>query len=230
MVIDSGMTKTIGLAILTAVLATVVAMADSGAAPTEAAGTVALSDSAHRDSAVTVEWLSDANIVSLLGVIDARQTALANAELQAWHSDTVRAFATGIAHTHAELQHTVDSVAAKLHLTAVAPAIQDSLIAVLQPPIDTVNGSHGPQMDRVFLRQATGANQYLANYLSQLATLTDTPELQALVQNAGTRVASNLARAKQISAMFVVADSIVADSLAQRAAARSARNRAGTGR
>ncbi|HEX4682978.1 MAG TPA: DUF4142 domain-containing protein [Gemmatimonadaceae bacterium] len=227
---DSGFTKTIGLAILTAVLATFVAMADTGAAPAEAAGSVALSDSAQRDSTATVRWLSDANIISLLGDVDARQVALANAELQAWHSDTVRAYATGVARIHTDLQHSVDSVAAKLRLAAVVPAVQDSLTAALQPAIDTVNGSHGPQMDRVFVRQAIGADQYLADYLSQLGTMTPTPEVQALVDNAQARVASELTRAKQLSAMFVVGDSIAADSLARRAAARRGRNRPGTDR
>jgi predicted outer membrane protein len=227
---DSGFTKTIGLAILTAVLATFAALADNGAAANEAAGTVALADTAHHDSIATPRWLSDGSILSLLGVIDARQVALADAELQAWHSDTVRAFAADLARGHAELQHTVDSLAAAARLTPVVPALQDSLIAALQPHLDTVNASHGPQMDRVFVQQAINTGQFLSDYLAQLTAVAATPEVQALVDDAGQRVASELARGKQIQAMFVVADSIVADSLAKRAAARHSRNGPGTNR
>ena len=218
---DSAFTKTIGLAIVTAVLATFVALADVGA--NEAAGTVAAADTTHRDSTVTVRWLSDANVFSLLGVINGRQAALANAELQAWHSDTVRAFATGIAQSFAALQHSTDSLGTQLKIGPVVPAVQDSLVLALQPHIDTVNGSHGPQMDRMFVQQTIEMQQYLTDYVSQLSSVAQDPGLQALVDNAQERVASQLARAKQVQAMFAVADSIKADSLAQKAAARHGR-------
>lgn len=227
-VIDSALTKTIGLAVLTAVLATFVALANGGAAPSEAAGVVAMGDSAHvdstqRDSSVTVHWLSDANILSLLGAIDARQTALADAELQAWHSDTVRAFATAVAHNAADMQHTADSLATQVRLAPVAPAIQDPIVAQIQPHIDTVTMNHGPQMDRVFLQQTVAVQQLVNDDLTQMSGVATRPEIQALLASAQDRAASQLARAKQIQGMFVVADSITADSLARRAAARNKR-------
>lgn len=226
MAMDSGLAKTIGLAIVTAVLATFVALADIGA--NEAGGTVAPADSTHRDSTVTVRWLSDANVLSLLGVMNKSEVALANAELQAWHSDTVRAYATGIARSFADLQHSVDSVGGRLKLAPVVPAVQDSLVAALQPHVDTVNASHGPQMDRVFIQQSVAMQQYVANYVSQLSSVAQDPEMQALVDDAQERVASQLASAKQVQAMFAVADSIRADSIAQKTAARQGHKAKGT--
>lgn len=220
---DSGLTKTIGLAILTAVLATFVTLADGGAAQNEAAGTLAPTDSAHRDSAVTVHWLTDGNILSLVGVIDARQTALADAELQAWRSDTVRAFAASVARSHAELQHSVDSLAARMHLVTAAPAIQDDLVASLQAHVDTVAMNRGPQLDRVFVQQSVATHQLLTDYLSQMTAVAEAPEVQAILGSAQERVATQLTRAKQIQAMFAAADSIAADSVARRAAARRSR-------
>lgn len=225
---DSGLTKTIGLAVLTAVLATFVALANGGAPPTEAAGVIAMGDSAHadsmqHDSTVTVHWLSDANILSLLGAIEARQTALADAELQAWHSDTVRAFATMVAHNAADVQHTADSLATKVRLVAIAPALQDTMLAQLQPHIDTVAMNRGPQMDRVFLQQTVAMQQLLSDDLAQMSGVASLPEVQAVLGSAQDRAASEIARVKQIQGMFVVADSITADSLARRAAVRHTR-------
>src|SRR5579884_263277 len=194
---DSGLTKTIGLAVLTAVLATFVALANGGAAPAEAAGVVA-TDPAHRDSTrdstAQVHWLTDANILALLGAIDARETALANAELQAWHSDTARAFATDVARGAAETQHTADSLAATIHLAPVVSALQDTMLAALQPHIDTVAMSHGPQMDRVFVQHAIAMHQLIADDLSQMAGTADSPEMQAVTSSAEGRVAAQIAR------------------------------------
>ncbi|HXT16823.1 MAG TPA: DUF4142 domain-containing protein [Gemmatimonadaceae bacterium] len=220
---DSGLTKTIGLGIVTAVLATFVALADSGA--NEAAGTVAVADTTHHDSAVTVHWMTDGNVTSLLTAIDSRQSALANAELQAWHSDTVRAFAADMVRGTAELQHTTDSLAAKLRLSPAAPAMQDSLVAALQARIDTVSMNHGPQMDRVFVKQSIAANQLAADYMSQLSAVAQAPELQAVLETAQGRASAQVARAQQLQSMFAVADSVVADSLARRAAAHRNRQR-----
>lgn len=227
---DSGLTKTIGLAVLTAVLAAFVALANGGAAPAEAAGIVAPMadrDTVRRDSA-SVRWLTDANILSLIGTIDARQTALADAELQAWHSDTVRAFATAIVRSAADLQHSADSIAGKIHLAPIAPAVLDTITAQIQPHIDTVAMSRGPQMDRVFVQQAIAVQQLATDDLGQMAAVAGVPEIQSLLSGAQSRVAAQLARAKEIQTLFAAADSVAADSLARHAAAR--RNRQGVKR
>jgi hypothetical protein len=223
---DSGLTKTIGLAIVTAVLATFVTLANGGAAENTAAGTVATgADTVHRDSTVTIRWLTDANVMSLVAAMNAKQVALADAELQAWHSDTVRAYAAEIARNHAALQHSADSVAAQLHLAPLAPAVQDEIVAALQAHVDTVAMSRGPQMDRVFVQQSAAAHALVADYLAQMSAAAQAPEMQAFLENAQGRVSAEVTRAKQVQTMFAVADSVAADSVAKRAAAR--RNRQG---
>ena len=115
--------------------------------PAATAAAVAVKDTSHthvdsaagdvaRDStvaAVTGKWITDANILSLLSTMTSRQIAAADAELQAWHSDTVRAFAASVARESAEIQHSVDSVSGRIHLAPIAPAlaaqIADTMLA-----------------------------------------------------------------------------------------------------
>src|SRR5437016_1180595 len=56
----------------------------------ESAGEV-VSDSISKP--IKERWITDANILSLLSAMNARQIAAADVELETWHSDTVRAFA-----------------------------------------------------------------------------------------------------------------------------------------
>jgi predicted outer membrane protein len=224
---DSGLTKTIGLAAVTALLAVFVARAD-GAPAREEAGSVAGDTSAHVDSSALPRWLTDANILALIGAMNARQIAAADAELQAWHSDTVRAFAASLAHDHAQLQQSTDSLAAAVHLAPVPAAINDSVNAALQAFVDSVTANRGPMMDRVYVRQQIASHQLMSRYLDALSTLAEEPELQALLGAAAERSDGEAAHAQTLQTSFVAADSIAADSLARRAAAR--RTRSGTNR
>src|SRR4051812_27084250 len=126
---DNSVTKIVGLAAVTALIAAFVIRAAGAAEPErEAAGVLSIRDSASRakDSA-QVRWLDDGNVMSILALVNAKEIAVADAELQSWRSDTVRALAAGVAREHAELQHSVDSVAQAARIAPIAPAIQQSI-------------------------------------------------------------------------------------------------------
>jgi len=191
----------------------------ANAASTTSAGATLESGSGGAASAnattVTPKWITDANILSLLGQMSAKQVAAASTELQAWSSDTVRAFAAAVAREHADLQHSIDSLAGHLRMTPVAPALAPSIDSSLQAPMDSVAGLRGKALDRAFVRAQIARTQMMANYIDQFSAVAERPELQDLLTVAGTRVGTELGRARTIQAMFTVADSVAADSAAK---------------
>src|ERR1041384_6576264 len=153
---DSSLTKTFGLAAITAVIATFAARADgpmSGEAG-EAAGTIAADSAdktggaavAPRDSSVTPKWLNDANVLALIGTMNARQIAAADIELSSWHSDTVRALWASMARERAEMQHSVDSAAAALRVVPVPPAMAAQVTSAFQAQMDSTLGHRGASL------------------------------------------------------------------------------------
>lgn len=225
---DIGLTRTLGLAAITAVLAVFVAQADPGPAR-EAAGTVAPAASATSKPAIEPRWIADANALALLSMMNARQLAAAQAELQAWRSDTVRALAVSIAQLHAGLQHDVDSVAQQLQLAPATPAMASDIVMAMQAQIDSMTMLRGDALDRAYVAQQIASHERMTDYLDQLSTIAERPEVQALMSAAAGRSAAALARAKAVQAMFVVSDSVAADSVAADSAAarreRSAKKR-----
>ncbi len=214
---DSSLAKTFGLAALTAVMTVFVARVDGGAT-TEAGGTLASDSSAlRRDSVVTPKWISDGNVVAIASVINGRQIAAANLELSSWHSDTVRALAASLAHDHSELQHSLDSVATSLKLAPVPSALSAEVLATFQAQLDTLAEYRGGALDRAFVAQQARSHQLMAQYFTELGAVTTSPELQAWLESASARVASQVSSLTGQQRAFVVADSVKADSLARRA-------------
>src|SRR3954468_15340606 len=146
---DSGLQKTIGLAAITALITVFVARADAGGS-NSAGGTLAADSMAlNRDSAVTPHWLSDANLLSLVAVMNQKQVAAADLELSGWRSDTVRALASQLVQEHAALQRSADSLAASLKLAPVPGALTGDVAAIFQKQIDSLMaGRGGGALDR----------------------------------------------------------------------------------
>ena len=186
----------------------------------EAAGEVVDSSAAL----ATVKWLTDANVLSLLAVMNSAAIKAADAELQAWHSDTVRAFASSIARDHAELQHSVDSLAQRIRLAPVAPALAEPIAATLQAQVDSVTANRGPALDRAFVREQVASHRLMAGYIDQLSSVAERPEVQAMLTSAATRVGVDLEHAIALQAAFALSDSTAAaDSAARRTARGSNR-------
>jgi predicted outer membrane protein len=173
-----------------------------------------------------VRWLTDANLLSLASTTNAKQIAAADVELEAWHVDSVRAFAAGVARDHAELQHSIDSLAAHLHLTPIAPALAQTVSATMQAQIDTVRRAEGRALDRVFMRQQVASYQFMTNYLGQLAAVAEQPEVQALLSTAKDRATTQLNHASALQTRLAAADSVAAADSAAKLAAKIAAKRA----
>jgi hypothetical protein len=213
---DSSLSKTIGLAAMTAVLTVFVARADGGATTGQAAGTLAGDSSAHGDSTVTPRWINDAGILSLFSTMNAKQIAAANVELGAWRSDTVRAIAQTLQHAHAELQRTADSVAASIRITPVPSALNDEIAAAFQAPVDSLSMYRGSSLDRAFIVQQVNSHRMMASYLDQLSEAASDPSLRNWLTSANAIVAAQITQLNTQRLAFAAADSVAADSVAKR--------------
>jgi predicted outer membrane protein len=185
------------------------------------------------DSATTgpaVRWISDANALALLSLMNARQVSAADVELGAWHSDTVRAFAASMARAHADLQHSIDSLIDQIHVAPVAPALAQPLGVQMQAQVDSLSGL-GRGLDRAYVREQVASHELMGEYLRELAGVAERPEVGALLASAATRVDTALVRARSLDALLTMADSLAAaDSTARveaKAEARAARRRRG---
>ena len=165
-------------------------------------------------------WLDDANVLALVGVIDARQIDAANVELGGWHSDTVRAFAASMVAEHDAMRHTADSLAAVLRIAPVMPALADSISAQLQTRIDSLRGQAGDGLERAYVAEQVATDQMARSYLDGLAGIAERPEVQALVAGAEKQTASELDRARALQVTMSAADTSRADSSARARARR----------
>jgi hypothetical protein len=204
------------LAAVTAVMAAFVAQADAG--PTrEAAGTVAVDTSAAvRPARIEPRWLTDANALALVSEMNARQIAAAQTELQGWRSDTVRALAVSMLQRHRGIQSAVDSVSRQVQLAPVAPALASELGTQMQAQIDSMMLLRGDGLDRSYVAAQIASHKTMTDYLEQLASLAERPEVQSALKLAASESAAALGQAQSVQSMFVVSDSLAADSLAKR--------------
>jgi predicted outer membrane protein len=201
--------------------------AKSRATPTQARDTLESGGEVVGDSAsaaATVHWISDANALALLGLMNARQLSAADLELSSWHSDTVRAFAATMARTHADLQHSIDSLVDQIHVAPIAPALAEPLGAQMQSQIDSLRGL-GVGLDRAYVREQVASHELMSENVRELAGVVERPEIGALLAGVAARVDSALARARFIDAMLTTADSAAAADSASRAEARAASRR-----
>jgi predicted outer membrane protein len=215
----------IGVALLGSAAATA-ACSTSNRDTNEAAGEVTLPSTADTTSAKpTVRWLSDANLLALLGVMNARQMAAADIELESWHVDSVRAFAASVAREHAELQHSVDSLSERIHVAPVTPALAQTVSSTMQSQIDIVRRTYGRALDRVFIRQQVASYDLMSDYIGEFAAVAERPEVQSLLSSTKQRVRVQLTHARAIQTRLAVADSTAAADSAAKLAARLASKR-----
>lgn len=144
----------------------------------------------------SVRWITDANALSLLSTINSRAIAAADFELENWHVDTARAFAASMAREHADLQHSIDSLTSHLSLTPVSPALATVWTSAMQAKIDTVRRAGEAGVDLAFVKQQASSHQLISEYLAQLALVAERPEMQAFLESASTKAASQAARAR----------------------------------
>jgi len=211
----------IGVTLLGSAVA-IAACSTSNRDTNEAAGEVVIRSTVDSTTKPRVRWLTDANLLALLGVMNARQIAAADVELESWHVDSVRAFAASIAREHAELQHSVDSLAERIHLAPIAPALAQTVSSTMQSQIDTVRRTYGRALDRVFIREQVASHQLMADYLAEAAAVAERPEVQSLISSAKGRVSAQLTHARALQSRLAVADSTAAADSAVKVAAKLA--------
>jgi predicted outer membrane protein len=175
------------------------------------------------DSAPPEIWLSDANLLALMRVMNARQIAAAEIELSTWHSDTIRDFAVSMAHEHSEIQRSIDSVATTLKLAPVMPALGGVIVGEMQQQIDSITAYGGRALDRAYVRQAVAGHETMAKYAAMLAAAAERPEVQSVLTAASTRIAAQVNRAKAFDAELTKTDSIAAADSAAKLEARRQR-------
>ena len=158
-------------------------------------------------AAASARWITDANALSLLNTLNSRAIAAADFELENWHVDTARAFAASMAREHADLQHSIDSLTTRLGVTPVSPALGQKWTSTMQAQIDTVRRSGEAGVDLAFVKQQAASHQLMSEYLSQLATVAERPELQAFLESATTKAASQAARARALQPTVARIDS-----------------------
>ncbi|HEX8943245.1 MAG TPA: DUF4142 domain-containing protein [Gemmatimonadaceae bacterium] len=197
----------------------------------EAAGEVVMRarNDARNDSSdarPAVRWLTDANLLSLFSMMNARQIAAADVELEAWHVDSVRAFAASVAREHAELQHSVDSLSERLHLMPIAPALGQTISATLQSQLDTLRRTYGRALDRAFIRQQVATHQLMTDYVTKFAAVAERPEIQSLFAAAKDSMSAQLSRARTLQMALAIADSVASADSAAKVAKRAGRTTA----
>lgn len=189
----------------------------------EFTGEVSVDSSAARPA---VRWLTDANVLSLASMMNSKQIAAADVELESWHLENVRDFASSMAREHAELQHSIDSLAERARITPITPALAQTISAKMQRQIDSLRSSSGRSLDRAFLRQQIAGHELMANYVTDLTGVAEKPEVRALLASMGDRVGNQLARARALLASIATRDSIAAADSAAKAQAKLAAKRA----
>lgn len=174
-------------------------------------------------------WITDGNALALLGVMNTRQIAAADVELEAWHSDTVRAFAASVARDHAELQHSVDSLVQRIHVAPVVSALVQRVDTSFRRRVDSLRAVEGRPLELAFARQQVVAESAFATYADQLTGAATAPEVRAMMESAATRARAEADRARALQMSLMLADSIkkaaVADSIARAEERRQRRAR-----
>ena len=150
------------------------------------------------DEPVTERWITDANVLSLFAAMNARQISAADIELENWHDDGVRAFAASVAREHAELQHAVDSLSARLRITPIAPALTKPWMSVMQAQIDSLRRARDVTLDRAFVHQQIVSHQLMLERIQQLASASQHRDVQAMLSVAAKRIAAQLDRARSL--------------------------------
>ncbi|MGH7617202.1 MAG: DUF4142 domain-containing protein, partial [Gemmatimonadaceae bacterium] len=142
-------------------------------------------------------------------------------------TDSVRAFAAVVAREHAELQHSIDSVATHLHLGPVMSALGQRIDSGFRARVDSLRAIGGAPLERAFAHEQVVSEQAIADYTDQLAGAVTAPELEALTESVGNQARAAVSQARTFEAAMIIADSTKAaakaDSVARADSLREAR-------
>ena len=161
-------------------------------------------------------WLGDDNVLALMGLFNARQIAAADAELRLWDSDLVRALAEQMARDHAAMQHSADSLAGRMHVTAVPPALGQQIDSTLREQLDELADKRGRALDRSYVGEQVATHRMMIDYFQKFGAVAERRELVTLLDSQTVRLNAHLARARALQESFARADSARSDSASRR--------------
>ena len=147
--------------------------------------------------------LSDANILSVLALINGSEILAAQAAQQHATDSQVREFASDMIREHQSLQGSVDSVALSLNITPQSPPVADSMQAHMRAMRDSVDAIGKAEFDRAYMQSQLRAHEQALETLRQLATTADAAPLRATIDRAVQTVEAHLARARSMTAAAV---------------------------
>ena len=172
------------------------------AAPQGSGGEVALND-----ESTTVRWLGDGNIVALTALLNSRQVAAADWELQHWGSDTTRALAEWMAQEHADIRHGIDSLTSALGITPVPPALAADLDSATRRQLAMLEVPGGRPLDRAYVNEQIASHEMMLDYLTKFSASAERAELRALIDRINGRLKGHLSRARALKTQYAQADS-----------------------
>ncbi len=174
---------------------------------------------------VAGKWLTDGSVVSLIGVLNEHEIAAADAEVQAWHSDSARAFAVSMIQDHEAMQHSIDSAARAAGVTPVMPALGLELQDSLKADLDRLKTIKGAPLDRAYLDGEVASHAMLVRYYEELAGVAEHSALAGALANAVATLQLHAHRAQLMRSTLAMVDSArQADSLAARQGRRQRSN------
>jgi predicted outer membrane protein len=161
----------------------------------------------------TVKWLTDANVLALLRLVNSRQVAASNVELERWHTGAVRDYAKDVRQDHLAMQRSIDSVAMSLKLAPIAPALAESLRLAGQSAVDRLSWrAAGSALEDAYMTDQVASHSWLVTFLQQLSAVAEAPELGGVIGTMGTRARAHLQRAQELLLAMATLDSLGPDS------------------
>jgi hypothetical protein len=176
----------------------------ASAVPRQSSGEVVVA--LDKDSAPT-RWLGDNNMLALIRLLNARQTAAADWELQHWGSDTTRALAEEMAREHSAMRYAIDSLALTLQLAPILPALGHEIDSVTQRQLETLQVPGGRPLDRAYVNEQIASHELMLDYTAKFAAAAEHAQLRALLDTISGRLKAHLARGRTLKKQFAQADS-----------------------
>ena len=144
--------------------------------------------------------LTDANIVFILHGANASDSARGKLAESKGTSPDVKSFGKLMVGEHHALNVKGDAVGKKEHLTAMAPA-NDQSEAQARAEMDSLTAlAKGASWDKAYIAYEVGYHQALMDMANKALAATQNPEVKALITKAAPVVQKHLDRAKEIQA------------------------------
>jgi putative membrane protein len=182
----------------TLALASVCAFAACGGDTQSEDAVSAGADSLAAGSDLARDDMSDANIMSMIGMTNAAEIAAGElASTKARNAD-VKAFARQMVTEHQAMQKEADQLATSASVTPQAPPGADSTQRAANASLDSLKGATGADFDRAYMAAQVRDHQAALANLQRFHGAAQNAELRTLIGNAIPKVQAHLDKATQV--------------------------------